>query len=520
MKLNRRSILAVFAMMLAVALLMPCLVSCAGEEAAKTDAPASEETASAPANTAPEAPEQTATAGGSSTPGSDYIPPENYINYENAPALQTTPNSGGAGSMVVAGGAGGLSDAGLAEAIGKNPALAGTPATRRAAAEGAMRKMLTVLWTPALDTTYSYNAAAYSDADTVDETEFAKNQITLKKGKIYQGLPYTLGSASLEAFLYGTTYSGGVYTKALTSKMLSGSSTVSARLGVDDVDALAWAWAAVSPSAKFISTETMVARNGVVFLGDLVLPAEAAESLDGLTDDIIVANGEKALLEAYAKLQKADGLVSDTGADGHAMMVVSVSISYNPDGSINPDLSYVTLLEQTDANLVAFEALSDTEKAAVASKTLVIGGVDVKYSFRELIDGAFVPVSCEELELTGALEPVYQGDSYRSNFEYTKYHIYAGTIQANRRFVSLNQVIVDADGNEVINTTLIPTEASVGGNTFSFAMSAWNAASEATRCYGSPTLTALAKGKTYTLTLTARLATGETVTYRNYSFTY
>ena len=524
MKLNRRCMLAFLAMILSVALLMPCLVSCAGEEAAQESATQEEkkEETKEPA-TKPNQNNQAENSGsanvGPGMGGGDYIPPENVIDYEGAESLESTPNVGGAGNMVVTGGDGMMSSTAYEEYLKENPHLLGNPTDRRNAVEAAMRAMLTVRWTPTAETVYSYNPLAYTDRNTVNETEFEKDQITLEKGKVYQGLPYTLGSAGLEAFLYGLAPTAGVYSIPLFSRALSGSSVISARVGADAADMVFWALAKVAPSVKFTSTSNMTEANGLLPVGEYEMTG-VTDTLAGLTDDVASANGTDVMYESYAALQKADVLFADTDALSHAMLVVSVSVAKNPDGSINPNESYVIVLEQTDKNLLAYEALSDTEKEAKMGEVLVIGGIDVKYTFAQLYSDGFLPVTVSEFSLIGPLNNVYMGDTYRKTYSFTKSSIYAGTVSSSRRFVYLNTVIRDASGNAVINTTAFATEEGVTGGLFTYKMSNWNVAGEGSRCYGDPALTVLKSGEKYTLTQTAYLSTGETVNLRSYSFTY
>ncbi|MBR7164873.1 MAG: hypothetical protein IKD18_01205, partial [Clostridia bacterium] len=150
----------------------------------------------------------------------------------------------------------------------------------------------------------------------------------------------------------------------LTSRMLSGGQVIgtsgqgSARLGVDAADALFWGWAAAATSVYFTDTADMVEAKGVLPVGEYKLPA----SLTDATDDVVAAAGAEKIYAAYAKMQKADGLVADTEAENHAMMAVSVTVVNGADGKIDPKASFVTVLEQTDKNLVDYEALSPLKR--------------------------------------------------------------------------------------------------------------------------------------------------------------
>lgn len=372
MKMNRKANLALLALFLCFAMVMPMLVSCSSgglelpEEEEVTLTAEEILTMQGMQNPVLETVTAEETEPEEYDPYKDYIPPENYIDYSDNENLNSTQNVGGSGSMVVAGGDNAVSWFSYDQYVKANEKILFKAAARRDGAEKAMRDLLTVRWTPANDTAYSYNPLAYTDLSTVNEAEFAKDQINLEKGKVYQGLPYSLGSAGLTAFVTGFTAQNGVYTIPLTSRMLSGGQVIgtsgqgSARLGVDAADALFWGWAAVAPSVYFTDTATMVEDKGVRPVGEYKLPATLADA----TDDVVAAAGAETIYAAYAKMQKADGLVTDTETADHAMMAVSVTVVNGPDGKIDPKESFVTVLEQTDKNLLAYEALSADEKEA------------------------------------------------------------------------------------------------------------------------------------------------------------
>lgn len=518
MKMNRKANLALLALFLCFAMVMPMLVSCSTgglelpEEETVTLTAEEIRTMQNPV-VETETAEETVTE--EYDPMKDYIPPENYIDYSDNENLNSTQNVGGSGSMAVVGGNNEVSWFAYSQYAKENDKVLFSAAARRDGAEKAMRDMLTVRWTPAKNTVYSYNPLAYSKLTTVNEAEFAKNRINLESGKVYQGLPYSLGSAGLAAFVDGFTAQNGVYTIPLTQRMLSGNQNC-ARLGVDAADALFWGWASVSPSVRFTDTATMVEAKGVRPVGDYKLPASLADA----TDDVVAAAGAETIYAAYAKMQKADGLVADTEAKDHAMMAVSVTVVNGADGKIDPKESFVTVLEQTDKNLAAYEALSAAEKEAKKNEVLVIGGIDVKYTFEELMNDGFLPITCKELVEDGALDAVFVGDSIRTG-KFTKATIYAGGVRTNRRIAVAHLKIFDANGNALLDTRSYPQESGIADTVFSVNLANWNVASEIGRCRGDCDPAAvLTVGEEYRYVLTGILSTGETVTLREYSFTY
>ncbi|MBR7165171.1 MAG: hypothetical protein IKD18_02720, partial [Clostridia bacterium] len=186
MKMNRKATLALLALFLCFAMVMPMLASCSSgglelpeeEEVTLT----AEEILTMQGMQSPVL--ETVTAEETETeeydPYKEYIPPENYIDYSDNDNLNSTQNVGGGGSMVVAGGDNAISWFSYSQNMKENDKILYTAAARRDGAEKAMRDMLTVRWTPAKNVSYSYNPLAYTDQNTVNAEEFAKNQINLE----------------------------------------------------------------------------------------------------------------------------------------------------------------------------------------------------------------------------------------------------------------------------------------------------------------------------------------------------
>lgn len=543
MKMNRKKMLSLVALLLCGVMLLPLLTACGGgdlqiPEKVEETKPVETEEVETVVPVQPVTQEEVKTEEVEKDPMWDYIPPENYINYTDNTNMESTPNAGAGGNRVVSGAEGSISNYLQTQWENANSETLFTAADRRDVAEKEMRSMLTFRWTPAEEIVYSYNAAAYKNATTVSQADFDANKITLEKGKVYQGLPYTLGSGNVAAFAYGVTPENGLYTVPLTQEILSGSSAASARVGVDDVDALFWAWARVAPSPNFTETKNMTAANGVLPVGTYELTAEAKASLEKATDDVVALNGEEVMYAAYAKLQKADGLVADTDAAKHAMLAVSVTVVNGADGKIDPAASYVTVLEQTDANLVSYEALTPEEKAAKKDEALVIGGIDVKYTFTELFEGGYLPVTCEELTKDGKVEDLYAVDGYRvagsakagSDDSYNKNRLFAGTVSSNRRIVYLNQKFINKQTNEVVlDITTFPHDGGVGSDgIFTYNLTLWDDTAQIprTRGYRNHITAGALKNffkndkKTYRCELVGMLSTGEEVIFRSYDFAY
>ncbi len=555
MKMNRKNVFALLALMLICAWVLPMLTACGGgglelpteeEETLTQEAVLPTMEIPVPGQTQTEDAAQKELEEAKKDPMWDYIPPENYMDYSNLPSLNSTANIGTKGSMVVRGGNSMVSYYVYQQQMAATDKDRNSASVKRTFAEKEMRGMLSVLWTPEEDVTYSYHEKAYapnsSNVMERNNTNFALNQITLEKGKIYQGLPYTNGSNNAAAFVLGATQSGDVYTVPLNSEILSGSSSganyansgyinYTARLGINDSDALLWAWSPVAPSLRFIDTATMTVKNGVLPVGSYKQSADgkALSSLADATDGIVSLNGDETMLESYAKLQKADGLVTDTASFDHAMMVVSVTVEKDKDGKIDPAKSYVTVLEQTDANLVQYQNLSSDKKEEEKDKTLVVGNLDKTYTFKELLDGSYLPVTCKELNEDGSADnPVYH-DYYRVSSSYSKSTLFSSYVYTDRRVVYLTQTVTDKDGKVVMDTTLFPTELGIlngkagiasGINEIETALARWDDTTEKNLRLGDTATSVFTSGKTYHTELKALLVSGEYVTLRDYEFQF
>ncbi len=107
-------------------------------------------------------------------------------------------------------------------------------------------------------------------------------------------------------------------------------------------------------------------------------------------------NGISKISKAYAKLKKADAIVTD----GHTRMVKSVKVKKKKNGKINYDKSYVKVIEQT-GTLNIF--------------TRSTWAVNKKYSFRELYNSSYIPVTIPQLDGPAAYKVEQSQTTYIGN---------------------------------------------------------------------------------------------------------
>ena len=270
-------------------------------------------------------------------------------------------------------------------------------AYRRDLVEAEMRRAMSVLWTPAEDMAYSLYSG--SMGPEIDMEIVPDRVIHLKAGRIYRGLPYSHGSGSAYSFLsYATAQDeNGVYTISdLRGESLTGypkdGPWSQARIGSDCVDTVFWAWSKVSNSITFTGTGEMTDIYGCVKVGDYTcnIP-KYTESTKPICQD----NGEEVMHKAYAQLQKGDAIVLYTKASGgHTVMIVNTNVYYNEDGSINPDVSTVTIIENKSESQKTDACYFDSK---LGQNVYICGSLDTVWTFKQIYSKGYLPVTCKEL---------------------------------------------------------------------------------------------------------------------------
>lgn len=240
-----------------------------------------------------------------------------------------------------------------------------------------MSDMMNVQWSVVEDITYTVEGAGDITLPAYDNQG---NQI------IYQGVPYTDGTGSLNAWeTYSVNEDNGVHTLyGISAESLEGAA---AGQGNDGANAVYWAWSQISDSISFDDVADMTSGNGCVELGN------------------------------YSELKKGDALVQYS--DGRAMLVTQVTIVKSSDGSIDSAKSTVTTLEQSSDK----ELSADTNASGTAVYALAEGRT---YTFDALSADGFLPITCAELqsaaESKAQSEVTYANNTVTSNLpmEYVK----------------------------------------------------------------------------------------------------
>lgn len=385
---------------------------------------------------------------------------------------------------------------------------------RRDVVEQQMRHMLSIRWTPAVDITYS--TVPQSGGIEADKLSDPSQVFTLKAGRIYQGIPYTHGCSGAASFLqYATARDEkGVYTlTGLTGAALTGigrsAPNQSARIGNDCADAVAWAWSMVSSSIYFNETPHMTEPNGVLRVGDYEWDSNMPYHSKSTTN-ICFKNGKQKMFQAYAQLQKADGLVHVTDySSGHAVMVVDVHVEYTAAGEIDGNKSYVTILQQ---DIMAEQNELSYYDEAIGQMVYLTEELDVKLTFSGLFSIGYLPITCKELVDPSDLpEPKVEDPAPNP----TVSNMFVHTIKASYRIAYVTVTIQDSKGKTVQQSTCFAVEKQ---DKYSFDLSRFNLPTEKAVMKGTLDLDALPKGD-YKCVYTCRLAPGQEITFREFDFT-
>ena len=384
-------------------------------------------------------------------------------------------------------------------------------AYRRDVVEKEMRRMSSVLWTPA--ELITYHMATKSPGLEAAGKEDPKHVITFVPGNIYQGIPYTHGGGSGYGWLsYATAQDeNGVYTlSGMTTEVLSGSGGSTqfnyARLGNDCADQLFWAWGQVSSSISFFRTSSMTEDNGCLKVGSYV--ATGSFTKENNTYDIVEKNGKETMFAAYSLLQKGDAVVNYTpNGAGHTVMIVECHTEYLADGAIDGENSYVIILEQTGAN-----EINQTKEfnETIGKDVYLCELLDTKWSFEQIFGAGYLPITCKEL-----IDPAPRAELQLTDVvrEPTVDNMFNGKIASNYRISDVTIHIMDGNGNLLQKATCFGKQSEM----LNFDLGRFADPMEAKSMQGRIELDKLAAG-TYHCTYTARVSTGKQIIFRDFEF--
>ena len=258
-----------------------------------------------------------------------------------------------------------------------------------------------------------------------DQGDF-KVDLNFKKGQTYYGLPYSEQRASLEQFSQFVA-EGGTFTYPTYYYEEIVGNHCSSSMG------LAYQHLIDFPYAG--SLKPVGDRRGVIKLcGDLKQP-EGDTTKSWYSADVISLNGKEKIFDAYASMGRGDILGKFVEGSGHSRMVSKVEPVKSASGKLLPARSRVYTIENTNS----FDKTADRNTT---------WWIDHSYTFQELLDTNFIPLTLEIFHTNEPIEDAYIVMKGKNSPE-TIAKLINGTIESNYPLSYVRATITDSDGNVV-----------------------------------------------------------------------
>ena len=316
------------------------------------------------------------------------------------------------------------------------------------------------------------------------------NPDTLYGGMVYGGLPYIgLASSAIYRLLdYMDPETGVVNIKDAGEyqKMFGNQCAQGTYVG----------WSRVINSANYEGTPGMTRKRNFHLVGDYTYQnIEEMEKWSGNygTDEVVRNEIEEYdLYEYYALLQHGDGIVYYTTA-GHVVMIATDPVVVrDAEGKINPDESFVTVLDQTPTWRDGVNEFGQSYQYQA--------NVDEKWTFKYMRQHNYLPITFAEWLGLDPIEETevkfhYTGDTI------TMEQLTSTDITCNYHIYDAYASFCDSRGNEVLRLVNHSNYASNYDARFSTTQSINH------DMFGS--VASLRSGETYTVTIFVQLGTGE-----------
>lgn len=323
------------------------------------------------------------------------------------------------------------------------------------------------------------DATLHDDGSTPDRS--------MEGGIIYGGLPYI-------SWATGSVYRLMDYIDEETGVVdMERAGRVPMAFGNQCANGAYVGFARVINSADYGITEDMVINKGFLRLGDYFYQDSLTSYSDTYgTDEICAENGDQVMYEAYALLKAGDGIVYYTTA-GHVVMIATDAVVVrDANGKIDPNQSYVTVLDQTPQWTTATNAAGD--------QYTYQQNVDAKWNFQKLRNGSYLPFTFAEWQGTDPIEETEVSISHTGD-TITIDQLYKLKVTSNYYIMDLYAQVFDSNGSEVFKLASRPIK-DAGVKEFRFYKNGDNMDS-----WGS--LDELDSKKEYTVKIYMQLGTGE-----------
>lgn len=326
-----------------------------------------------------------------------------------------------------------------------------------------------------------------SDIDFTKAVTWSPN-LYYTAGTVYHGLPYTsdkiAGNADLEEFISMRNGQGEYVGPVSWNEMPGADCGGQVRL------AYGWAGALCN-----LEVEELVfdpgeesASFGLVPLGGYDCSSFSRSNSTAKT--IMAANGDQKMYGCYALLQAGDCVFVLYADNGEHIMLVTGDpvIQKTAAGDFDPDRCFVPILELNSAIHDKGEYKSNWN--------------DQSYSFRQLFETGFIPLTMESFQKESVDAPTFATDGLNLPEKASFHDLMSGRVLSNYNIFTLKAVLTDAQGNVAAEGIAYPNSLRADLCELS---------------YGAQ-LASLAAGD-YHFTLTARIGYGEvTILDRDISY--
>ena len=339
------------------------------------------------------------------------------------------------------------------------------------------RLQLSFQWTPKEPLSYRINTYQWDTSFDV--------------GTVYAGCPYnspaTFGNLYVVMDYYdpetGLLDNSGMDSQAFAS-----------RIGNHCSSGPAWAWSRVINSVESFINSSMTPYNGYIPVGDFV--CNTTSFVEGSTTmQICEENGKDVMYEAYAQVKPGDLMVQHEGevSQTHVRMVAADPVIVrNPDGSIDPENSYVPTIHQR----------SGAAKQTVDGYEVIAqGGIDDPFSFERMYDKGNLVFTFAEFLGEDPIEPAEVHASFEAGQQINLRGLINGFLYSNYYISHMIVTLTDSDGEQVYQQSFYPQQDVDSRSRLYTAKIAED-----------PQIQALAEEGDLTLQIDCRISTGQVMT--------
>ena len=298
---------------------------------------------------------------------------------------------------------------------------------------------MTFHWTPNKEITYDYKLSGNV------------SQIKLPTGIAYSGLAYATGKSSgmvYKILKYYDKETGVLDVAAMDPNKVMSIVTSACARGAEQ------GWNRVCNSSGLASMDSFNQYDSRIIPVGPYTYTQADYNYDfgsrTASNEIIAANDEQTMYESYACMKAADGLYSSSS--WHVAMCYETAVVVRrPGGTIDPDQSYVMILEQEAVG-------TKTDKRDVIQENGVtlrqLGTVGEKWTFKKLLNSGYIPFTFKEFLGEDPIEPgeAFLGDKTGNKKEpATVKEAFGLTLYGNYALCTVDIVVKNPAGEVLVS---------------------------------------------------------------------